>query len=129
MIGLDTNIIARIITRDDPAQLKIIQTMFAKNKGRQFFVSISVIQEIFWLLKAKYKYEKSEIITALRSLLKATPIVVEKDDIIAEALDIYEVSAAGFIDVLIGLTNKYYGCKKSVTFDGKAANLDEFELL
>ena len=72
MIGLDTNIIVRYLTHDDPAQtaaaVKLIDSLSPESPG---FLSLVVVAELAWVLEVSYRFRKKEIEEALRILLQA----------------------------------------------------------
>ena len=128
MIGVDTNIILRIVLEDDGAQVKKIKSYIQKSK-ESLYISIPVLCEFVWTLKSSYKYSKSDIVEVIIYLLQSEEFVVEDKRIVAEAANVYLNSVAGFSDALIGLRNKAADCKKTITLDEDAAKLKEFELL
>lgn len=62
-------------------------------------------------------------------LLEADEIQVETTAVVRSALYAYRVSQAGFADCLIAMSNGFAGCERTATFDRKAAERDEFELI
>lgn len=131
MIGIDTNVLLRLLVRDDEAQVRAAERFFAthcspENPG---FVSLVVIVETAWALRRFYLYERSQIANALRSLLNVAELEIESAEDVRSAVADFETSAAGFVDCLVARTNASSGCEHTVTFDRKAAKLAGYELL
>jgi hypothetical protein len=55
-------------------------------------------------------------------------VAVEDEHSVEFALYLYRTSGADFADCL-GVTNGFLGCTSTATFDQRAAELDEFELI
>ena len=128
MIGLDTNVLVRLVVGDDPQQA---------DKARRFvsryctpespgFIDCVVLAEFVWVLGASYGYARSEIAVAVEGLLAGGDRVVEHHDAVRASLDDYKVGRADFVDALIARVNRAYGCKATATFDQKAAKLENF---
>ncbi|MGB7583868.1 MAG: PIN domain-containing protein, partial [Terriglobales bacterium] len=62
MIGLDTNVLVRYLTHDDPAQTaaaeKVMDSLTADSPG---FLSLIVMAEVVWVLEVSYGFEKLEL--------------------------------------------------------------------
>jgi predicted nucleic-acid-binding protein len=122
VIGLDTNIVVRYLTRDDPAQsaaaVRIIDSLNANAPG---FLSLVVIAELVWVLETSYDFKKSEIVQVLDNLLRSEELVVERAEIVTQALRAFSASRAGFTDCLIERCGHAVGCRYTATFDQRAA--------
>jgi len=72
MTGLDTNVLVRYLTQDDPAQarkaLRAIED--AASKGEDLFVANIVVCELVWVLETSYGYGRAEIIPVLEKILR-----------------------------------------------------------
>lgn len=86
MIAVDTNIIVRLITGDDPVQVEKAMALAA---AEPFFVSLSVVAETEWVLRSRYGYDRTIIHTALASLPDLIRIAYEDVDGMQWALDRY----------------------------------------
>jgi predicted nucleic-acid-binding protein len=58
MIGLDTNVLVRYLTHDDPAQFAKAAAVIdaAAERGEQLLVNTSVLCELVWVLANAYEY-------------------------------------------------------------------------
>lgn len=128
MNGLDTNILVRIIERDDARQAKLAISLFEHPEDTGF-VSVIVLLELLWVLKSHYQYNKAKLVAVLEILVASDDLVLEDRQLVVQAIELYRQTNADFTDIMIGLRNQDAGCEVTVTFDKKAAKLDEFSLL
>jgi predicted nucleic-acid-binding protein len=131
MIGLDTNVLIRYLTQDDPrlspkASALIEQRLSAENPG---FVSVVTMAEIAWVLARSYLRSAPQIADDIERILGAETLVVERERQVFEAMMLLRESSAAFTDALIGLLSARAGCSHTLTFDKKASRLPGFELL
>jgi predicted nucleic-acid-binding protein len=131
MIGIDTNVLLRLLVRDDDAQVRAAERFIethctADDPG---FVSLVVVVETAWALRRLYLYDRSQIVTALRSLLDVAELEIESAADVRSAVTDFATSSTGLVDCLVARTNVAAGCEYTVTFDRKAAKLKGFEVL
>ncbi len=130
MIGLDTNIVVRYLTHDDAAQtaaaVRVIESLSQDSPG---FLSLLVIAELVWVLEASYRFKKHEIEQVLDTLLRSKELVIERAEIVAQALRKFSASRADFADCLIERCGHAAECSHTVTFDQNAASAAGMKLL
>jgi len=130
MIGLDTNLLVRYLTHDDPTQtaaaLRVMNSLSFDSPG---FLSLIVIAELVWVLAISYRYQKKEIEQVLESLLRTKELVMERADIVSQALRAFGAGRADFADYLIERCAHAAGCEFTITFDQKAATVPGMRLL
>jgi predicted nucleic-acid-binding protein len=131
MIGIDTNVLLRLLVRDDDAQVRAAERFIATHCSPDDpgFVSLVVVVETAWALRRLYLYDRSQIAAALSSLLDVAELEIESAAEVRSAVADFATSAAGFVDCLVARTNAAAGCTHTVTFDRKAAKLAAFEFL
>lgn len=131
MIGIDTNLVLRLLRQDSGAQLRAAQKFIAAtcSKDEPGYVSRLVVVEIVWALQGFYGYERSQVVAAIRALLDVSEFEVECSEEVHAAVADFEKSTVGFADCLLARTNASAGCDHTVTFDRKAAKLPGFKLL
>lgn len=131
MIGLDTNVLIRYFTQDDPRQSKAASELIERRLSRETPGHVTAISmaEFAWVLKRLYAAEREEIATAIEGLLTAPTLVIEHKSVAWKALNDFRGSAAGFSDCLVAHINASAGCGTTVTFDKTAAKLAGFKLL
>jgi len=122
MIGLDTNVLVRYVTHDDPAQtvsaVKLIGSLSPDAPG---FVSLVVITELVWVLESAYQFKKKEIEQVLETLLRSKELVIERAEVAWQALRKFDATRADFSDCLIERCGYAAECQYTATFDQKAA--------
>ena len=122
MIGLDTNILVRYVTQDHPAQsaaaVKIMESLSHESPG---FVSLVVIAELVWVLHFSYRFNKHEIEHVVERLLRSKELIVERAEVVSQALRKFGVSRANFADCLIERCGHAAECQYVLTFDKDAA--------
>jgi predicted nucleic-acid-binding protein len=118
MIGLDTNILVRYLTRDDESQWRQAADLIQQNQP--CFITNIVLCELVWVLRgANYRFQKSEIISALEAMLHSAAFEFESRSTLDQALQQYKQGKADFSDYLIGATSRQAGCTATASFDGK----------
>jgi predicted nucleic-acid-binding protein len=129
MIGIDTNILVRFITRDDAIQTAFVLGLFEKHKGKSKSIYINVIAlcELVWVLNCGYHYPKSQIIAALDLLFLVDEFKLENPASVQEAFVLYKTGMADFSDYVLFCINKNQGCSVTYSFDKKAVNESIFE--
>lgn len=124
MIGLDSNILLRALTDDDPVQSpkarELLAGLTTEAKG---YVNLVVLLEVTWSLARKYKATQNEIHAVVDMLLRGETFTVEAHDAVAAALELARTRGGGFSDSLIGILNSRAGCQRTLTFD-RGAPLD-----
>jgi len=131
MIGIDTNVLLRLLVRDHEGQVRAAERFVTTHCSSEDpgYVSRIVIAEIAWALKDIYDYDRSQIAGAIRGILHVSELEIESAEDVHAATDDFEKSSAGFTDCLLARTNVAAGCEHTVTFDRKAAKLPGFKLL
>ncbi|MCB1935626.1 MAG: type II toxin-antitoxin system VapC family toxin [Nitrosomonas sp.] len=87
MIAVDTNVIIRLLTRDDEQQYQKSLSVFS---GQEVFIADTVILEVEWVLRFSYEFTSNEISHALRKLLGLKNIHVSNPVVSAQAIDWFE---------------------------------------
>ena len=129
MIGVDTNILLRLATNDDPAQVASIRRWLATHaQGEQLYVNHVVLAEAIWTLKSVYHADRLKIAHFVDTLLGSTGFEVEDAAAVEDALKAYQSGNVDFPDCLIAAKNTGL-CDLTVTFDKGAASLPQFTLL
>ena len=130
MRGLDSNILLRFVLADDSRQHDIARRFLAeRSRDNPAYVSVIVLCEVVWVLSAGERRSRMDIADVLQWLLDSPEIVVENEDIVLLALQVYRDTAADFADLLIAMCNAAAGCSETVTFDRDAAKTGHLLLL
>ena len=127
MIAVDTNIVVRLLTKDDPSQSQISFQLFQE---QEIFISDTVILETEWVLRFAYKFSASDINRALVKLFGLANVHLHDANKIARVLDWYR-SGLDFADALHLAQSQH--CPQMYTFDRKfsrkAENLSECQVI
>ncbi len=128
MIGLDTNILLRLVDREDAVQTRRVRDFLANNctEENPGFVNRAVLCEVAWVLTQRYKLGRAAVADFFSELADMSDIVLEDTDLIRRVLLRYVQTNIGFADLLIAETNLAAGCKATATFDKRAAKLAGF---
>ena len=128
MIALDTNVLVRFLTQEDPDQGRMASDLIGglteQNPG---FVAREVLVELFWVLERRYRYQRSEIARVLEGFLSASELDIEAGDSVGAILQLYEGKGFGFSDLMIRQAARRAGAAALKTFDRNAARLDGVE--
>jgi len=112
MIAVDTNILVRYVTNDDPLQARKAADLLAS--PQTILIAHSVLLEMEWVLRAVYELSRPAILKAMRQVLGLPSTHVEQALLIAETLQRYE-RGFDFADALhLALTAK---ASRMITFD------------
>jgi len=130
MIGLDTNVLVRYLTQDDPIQsLKATEIIDRRlTEGNPGFVSIVAMVETVWVLDRAYNLAAHEIAAAVEGMLQADVLVVEYEQEVFTAMIALKEGQGSFADAIIAALGAKAGCSCTLTFDHKALRLPGFEL-
>lgn len=130
MIGLDTNVVVRYITRDDRVQaaaaVRLMDSLTPENPG---FISLVVVAELAWVLEAAYKFDKTALLRVFEALLQSKELIIEQAEVLSQAIRLLRAGDAGLADFLIERSGNAAGCSHTFTFDQKAARSTGMRLL
>lgn len=111
MIAVDTNLLVRLLTNDDPGQARRAAEIMESD---DIFIPKTVMLETEWVLRHAYGIEKVNIIKGFQRLLGLRNVNVEDPDNVIQAISWYE-SGLDFADALHLASSKR--AEKFATFD------------
>ena len=121
MVSADTNLIVRLVARDDPKQVAHAEG-FIHNGA---WVSHVVLAEAVWVLAKAYQLDTKEQITILEMLLNHESLRFQDQDVIVSALNQFRSTpGVGFTDCLILEIARKAGHLPLGTFDRSLGKLD-----
>lgn len=128
MIGLDTNVLARYLIRDDPSQLAAAARLIERRltEDEPGFVSAVVLAELAWVLGRSYRWSAAQVAAAVEVLVDAEVLVVEHEGEAAEAIAVVRSGRGEFADAFIAAIAGEAGCSHTLTFDRDALRLPGF---
>jgi predicted nucleic-acid-binding protein len=120
-ITADTNVLVRAITGDDKRQSQLAQVELAK--ADVVALALPALCELVWVLLQGYKIPAADVAEAIRRLLNATNVVVNRPAVEA---GLALLDAGGdFADAVIAYEGSWLGGETFVSFDQKAVRLME----
>jgi predicted nucleic-acid-binding protein len=125
VIGIDTNVLVRYITQDDPAQARKATNVIEREctDGNRGFVSVVVLLEVVWVVESCYAASRDDVATILRRILESRQLAVQDAEPVWQALSAFERTNSDFADCLVAALATASGCTKVVTFDRKATRV------
>ena len=132
MAALDTNILVRWLTNDDARQCAIVLKLFdaAISKGERLFVTVTVMLELEWVLRAKYHYDRPMVTAALSALLDVTELEFQTEPALEQALWLFkQTGSRDFADCLHIALVSQSSQGPLLTFDDRASKIEGAQLL
>lgn len=126
MHAVDTNVLVRLVTRDDAKQVAAAEAFIQKGA----WVSNLVLAEMTWVLRAAYDLEHPAIATAVEMLQSHETLTLQDPDVVAAALIHYRRKPSlGFSDCLVLEIARKAGHVPLGTVDRHLGKLDGAERL
>mgnify|MGYP001206555968 CR=1 FL=1 len=131
MIALDTNVLVRLVLRDDEAQAqrarKLVETH--SHSDASLFVSDVVLAEFAWVLRSRYALPGKAIARTLRAMLDNATLAWQSRSAVVEALRLFEQGSVDFPDCLVVALAQIHNCDAVATFDQGMRTLPKVRLL
>jgi predicted nucleic-acid-binding protein len=126
MLAVDTDVLVRLIVRDEADQVRAAEEFIAKGA----WVSHLVLIETMWVLEAVYDRTAQQIALAVEMLLNHKNLTIQDADVVAITLDeVRNRPALGFSDCLVLAVARKAGHLPLGTFDRDLAKLDGVQRL
>lgn len=131
MIAVDTNILIRLIVRDDPRQTPLAESLLegAAERGESCLVTDPVLCEVGWVLESCYDASRAEIVSAMQELLAQDVFTFEDREAFGRAIALCQRSSLDLSDLLIGAKGQARGARTTYTFERPLARQEGFTLL
>lgn len=121
MRAIDTNVLVRLITRDDARQAASADIFVQKGA----WVSVLALAEATRVLTAVYKRSASDLATAVEMLLSHKDLTLQDSDVVAAALDLFRSRPTlGFSDCLMVQIARKAGHLPLGTFDRNLGRIE-----
>ena len=121
MLAVDTNVLVRLLARDDARQAKSADQFIARGA----WVSHLVLAETLWVLESVYERGTTQIIEALKLLMAHESLVLQDAETVGLALARFQLKPAlGFSDCLVLEIARKAGHMPLGTFDRALARLE-----
>jgi predicted nucleic-acid-binding protein len=126
MRSVDTNVLVRLVTRDDAKQVAAAEAFVQRGA----WVPQLALAEATWVLSAVYELDARAIATAVEMLLNHRDLTLEGAEVVAGALEIFRKRPAlGFSDCLMLEAARKAGHLPLGTFDRGLGKLEGTETL
>jgi len=131
MLALDTNLLVRLVTNDDPAQAERVQHALDAElaAGRVCMVGHVVLCELVWVLGRLYGYSMAQCQQAVAELIGFTGLRFESAPVVMTAFKAWRQQGGDWADHLIGAQMLAQGCDAVLTLDKRAARAATHRLL
>jgi len=118
-IAADTNVLVRAVVRDDKMQAEVAARVL--RNASLVAVAASSLCELVWVLRRKYGLPAAEVAAAIRALLAAGNVEVDRP---AVAAGLTMLDAGGdFADGVIAYEGKWLGAETFASFDKRAVEM------
>ena len=126
MRAVDTNVLVRILARDDPKQVRVADEFVSAGA----WVSLLALAETTWVLTTVYERDATEVGASVEQLLNHKDLILQDRDVVAAALETFRSRPAmGFTDCLLLEIARKAGHLPLGTFDRHLSKIDGAEKL
>jgi predicted nucleic-acid-binding protein len=121
MRAVDTNVLVRLITRDDALQTASAERFIEKGA----WVSVLALAEAMWVLATVYDMSSKDLARAIEMLLSHRDLVLQEAETVAAALELFRAKPGlGFSDCLMLQLARRAGHLPLGTFDRNLAKVE-----
>jgi len=126
MRAVDTNVLVRLVTRDEARRVAAAEAFV----GKGAWVPQLALAEATWVLSAVYDLNAAAIATAIEMLLNHKSLTLEESEVVSNALEVFRKRPAlGFSDCLMLEVARKAGHLPLGTFDRTLGKLEGVERL
>jgi len=126
MLAIDTNILVRLVVRDDSDQVEAAEQFIRKGA----WISHLVLAETLWVLDSVYELSRAQIATAVDMLLNHQELTLQDAEVVASALIHFRSrSTVDFSDCLVLAIARKAGHLPVGTFDRNFAKFSDVQRL
>ena len=122
MAAIDTNVLVRLVTRDDLPQYAKAEAFVQKHQP-VLVTQLSVL-ELVWVLMSRYGLDKAKVCQVVQILLEMVELDVQEPAILEAALKTWKGAKADFADCFILETVKAASGTPLGTFDAILGKLE-----
>jgi predicted nucleic-acid-binding protein len=126
MLAVDTNVLVRLIARDEPTQVRVAEEFVSRGA----WISHLVLAETVWVLDSVYGLSRDKLTVAVEMLLNHRELTLQDSEVVSEALENYRKrTAVDFSDCLVLGIAKKAGHMPIGTFDRDFAKMEGIQRL
>lgn len=122
-ILLDTNLIIRFLTRDNPQQARKVEVLYKKAGNNQLLLSDLVIAEVVYVLLAVYGKEKEDIVNIISTII-ADKKFKTNERLMTKTLIFWEHNNISFVDAYLCAMNAGNKGDPLYSFDKRVLKID-----
>jgi predicted nucleic-acid-binding protein len=100
-----------------------------RTRGDSCLITHLVLCEVEWVMESLYRATRADIAAAIRTLRATPPFVLEADDLVDRALQMYSEGKGDLSDYILGEIAVARGARTTYTFDHALKNAEGFTLL
>lgn len=128
MQTIDTNVLVRLLVRDDEEQARRAEAVFRRALDADgSWIGHVVLVETVWILRSAYKFDRTAIVAVLRILVATEGVVIQEESLVSSALVAFEAGKADFADYLILESARRAKALPLWTFDEKLLHAEGVE--
>lgn len=116
---IDTNMILRLLMRDDEKTADIVEELI---ENSTVLVMPEVVAEVVYVMTKVYKIDRGTTVSAISAFLDSDNVEIEKAGAVRKGLEYYGKTSLDFVDCLLCAYNTVSGYE-ICTFDKKLNNL------
>jgi predicted nucleic-acid-binding protein len=121
MRAVDTNVLVRVLARDDPRHVQKADQFVAAGA----WISLLALAEAIWVLTTVYERDVAEVAGSIDQLLNHKNLILQDHDVVAAALETFRSRPAlGFTDCLLLEVARKAGHLPLGTFDRNLGKID-----
>lgn len=131
MVVVDTNLLVRYLTLDDPEKAKAVELLFDRASKGEIYILLPavVIAELVWVLESFYKMKAAEISELIEAILNTPGFEVQEREILLSTIKTYNERGIDLVDAWIIEFAKEKGISTIYSFDKKHfRNIDGISL-
>ncbi len=131
MKALDTNVLIRYLTQDEPKQAAIATREIEQSAAQdeKLLIQPLVLCELVWVLETAYGFGKVDSLRVLDQIVRTRQFEVADKDAVWHALADYRQGKGGFSDYYLGRANERDGAPQTLTFDKALRGSPRFQVL
>lgn len=126
MRAIDTDVLVRLIVRDDPVQVSSAEAFISNGA----WAPLLALAETMWVLSSVYQLSRESQARAVEMLLEHQHLALQDADVVAAALSLFRARPAlGFSDCLMAQLARKAGRLPLGTFDRNLAKVEDVQRL
>jgi len=130
MEAIDTNILIRLLVKDEPHQSQLAETLWRQllAKGTVYITKVVMVETV-WVMQRSYQFSRQQIVEVANLLLRTDGVIVEDAAQVKKALKLFATQQADFSDYVIVASCDHAQALPLHTFDKKLASHENVTLL